>query len=135
VAGQNMAGGSVRYVKPVPLNVTHLAGLTTTIIGSVGHGIDADLVGIARGDSEAWRQLGDALAAEYEFDVNHLRLLVGKTTLVGAVVMGDQRLSRPLQRLIGEQIDITPIRDRLLAPNAPLASILVEYAQAIALAA
>jgi len=127
-AGQNMAGGSVRYVKPMPLNVTRLAGVTTTIIGSVGSGRDADLVGIARGDSELWRQLGQALVAEDEHEVNRLRLLVGPSTLVGAVLMGDQRLSRPLQRLIGEQIDITPIRGQLLAPRAPLAALLTQFA-------
>jgi NAD(P)H-nitrite reductase large subunit len=130
-AGQNMAGGSVRYVKPMPLNVTRLAGVTTTIIGSVGSGRDADLVGIARGDSELWRQLGQALVAEDEHEVNRLRLLVGQTTLVGAVLMGDQRLSRPLQRLIGEQIDISPIRAQLLAPNAPLAALLTTFAEGV----
>lgn len=127
-AGQNMAGASARYVKPVPLNVTRLAGVTTTIIGSVGSGRDADLVGIARGDSELWRQLGRALVAEDEHEVNRLRLLVGPSTLIGAVLMGDQRLSRPLQRLIGEQIDITPIRAQLLAPHAPLAALLTQFA-------
>ncbi len=130
-AGQNMAGGSIRYVKPMPLNVTRLAGVTTTIIGSVGAGRDADLVGIARGDSELWRQLGQALVAEDEHEVNRLRLLVGQITLVGAVLMGDQRLSRPLQQLIGEQVDITPIRDQLLAPGAPLATLLDRFAEGI----
>ena len=135
VAGQNMAGSSVRYLKPITLNVTRLAGLTTTIIGAVGNGRDPDLVGIARGDSEAWRNLGDAQVVEYEFEVNHLRLLIGQTTLVGAVVMGDQRLSRSLQHLIGGQIDITPIRDRLIAPSAPLDAILADFSQASELAA
>jgi nitrite reductase (NADH) large subunit len=128
-AGQNMAGGSTRYVKPMPLNVTRLAGVTTTIIGSVGTGRDADLVGIARGDSELWRHLGQALVAEEDHEVNRLRVLVGPTTLVGAVLMGDQRLSRPLQRLIGEQIDITPIRAHLLAPHAPLAALLSHFGE------
>ncbi len=128
-AGQNMAGGSLRYVKPTPLNVTRLAGITTTIIGSVGFGRDADLVGIARGDSELWRQLGQALVAEDEHEVNRLRLLVGPTTLIGAVLMGDQRLSRPLQRLISEQTDITSIRAQLLAPNAPLAALLTRLTE------
>jgi NAD(P)H-nitrite reductase large subunit len=127
-AGQNMAGGSVRYVKPTPLNVTRLAGITTTIIGSVGSGRDADLVGIARGDSELWRQLGQALVAEDEHAVNRLRLLIGPSTLIGAVLMGDQRLSLPLQRLISEQTDITPIRAQLLAPHAPLAALLTRFA-------
>lgn len=130
-AGQNMAGGHVRYVKPVPLNVTRLAGITTTIIGSVGAGRDADLVGIARGDSELWRQLGQALVAEEEHEVNRLRLLVGSTTLVGAILMGDQRLSRPLQRLIGDQVDITPIREQLLAPGAAVAVLLTRFADSI----
>lgn len=127
VAGRNMAGGNERYSKPMPLNVTRLAGITTTIIGRVGHGPDADVVGIARGDSETWRQLGEELAVEDVHEVNRLRLLVGKTTLVGAVVMGDQRPSRPLQRLIGQQTDITPIRERLLMPHAALAAILAEF--------
>jgi hypothetical protein len=122
-----MAGCNLHYVKPMPLNVTRLAGVTTTIIGSVGSGRDADLTGIARGDSELWRELGQALVAEDEHEVNRVRLLVGQTTLVGAVLMGDQRLSLPLQRLIGEQIDITPIRSQLLAPGAPLAALIVRF--------
>jgi len=96
----------------------------------VGSGRDADLVGIARGDSEAWRQLGDALVAEDHHEVNRLRLLVGANTLVGAVVMGDQTLSRPLQRLIAGGVDITPVRSQLLAPAAPLAQIITEFAHA-----
>ena len=50
--------------KLVPFNVTRLAGLTTTIIGTVGRGRDDDLVGIARGDSETWRQLADCMIAQ-----------------------------------------------------------------------
>ena len=130
VAGRNMAGGDVTYNKPVALNVTRLAGITTTIMGAVGSGRDADLVGIARGDSEAWRGLGDALVAEDDREANRLRLLIGPTTIVGAVLMGDQTLSRPLQRLIAESVDITPIRNRLLAPGAPLAKIITEFAHA-----
>ena len=127
-AGRNMAGGEIRYVKQPPLNVTRLAGLTTTIIGRVGQGRDADLVGIVRGDSETWRELRGALVAEDTFEVNRVRLLVGERTLVGAIVMGDQRPSRPLQRLIAGQIDIMPIREQLLAPDAPLAALVSEFA-------
>ena len=70
IAGQNMAGQAMPYHKAVPFNVTRLAGLTTTIIGTVGRGRDKDLLGIARGDSETWRQLPDALVAQNAFDVN-----------------------------------------------------------------
>jgi NADPH-dependent 2,4-dienoyl-CoA reductase/sulfur reductase-like enzyme len=126
VAGQNMAGGQVRYVKPMPLNVTRLVGVTTTIIGAVGRWPDADMVGLARGDSETWRQLGQALVAEDRHEVNRIRLLVGSRTLLGAVVMGDQTPSRPLQRLVGEQVDITPIRERLLASGAPIAALIAQ---------
>ncbi|MFQ5617270.1 MAG: NAD(P)/FAD-dependent oxidoreductase, partial [Anaerolineales bacterium] len=47
-AGLNMTGMQIPYRKQVPFNVTRLAGLTTTIIGTVGRGVDKDLVGIAR---------------------------------------------------------------------------------------
>ncbi len=125
-AGLNMAGGSAAYSKPVAMNVTRLANLTTTIIGAVGRGDDSDLLGIARGDSETWRRLPDAIAAQSDFDVNRLRVLVGGRTLLGAIVMGDQTLSQPLHHLILNQVDISSIRARLLQPDAPLADILAD---------
>ena len=120
LAGLNMAGCQQRYCRPAPVNVTRLAKLTTTIIGKVGSGIDRDLCGIARGDSETFRQLPDAIVAQSGFDVNRLRLMVGHQALIGAIVMGDQTLSRPLQELVLNEVDITPIRAPLLRPDAHL---------------
>jgi len=127
VAGLNMAGQATPYRKEVPFNVTRLAGLTTTIIGTVSRGPDQDLVGIARGDSETWRQLPDAIAAQDDFEVNRLRILVGQQTLLGAIVMGDQTLSRSLHHLIARRADVTPIRDRLLQPGASLADLIADF--------
>ena len=115
------------YRKSVPFNVTRLAGLTTTIIGTVGHGHDADLVGIARGDSETWRSLPDAIVTQSGFDVNHVRLLVGQKTLLGAVIMGDQTLSVPLQKMIVEHADISLIREKLLMRDARITDVVVEF--------
>ena len=126
-AGLNMAGKKKAYVKSAPFNVTRLAGLTTTIIGAVGRGRDEDLVGIARGDSETWRKLPDASVAQAGFDVNRLRLLVGEKTLLGAIVMGDQKLSFPLEKIISANVDITSIREKLLQPEAKIADIMVDF--------
>jgi NAD(P)H-nitrite reductase large subunit len=126
-AGLNMAGRLAAYQKAVPFNVTRLAGLTTTIIGTIGRGRDADLLGIARGDSETWRQLPDAIAAQSDFDVNRLRVMVGERTLLGAIVMGDQTLSQPLHHLITHQVDITPMRDSLLQPTPNLADLIADF--------
>lgn len=127
VAGLNMTGLRAPYVKPIAFNVTRLAGLTTTIIGMVGRGDDDDLVSIARGDSETWRQLPDAIIAQDNFEVNRLRLLIGARTLLGAIVMGDQTLSRPIQELVAQQADIRPIRDRLTAPGANIADLIADF--------
>jgi NAD(P)H-nitrite reductase large subunit len=126
-AGRNMAGKKTPYVKDPPFNVTRLAGLTTTIIGTVGRGRDHDLVGIARGDSETWRELPECVVAQRGFDVNRLRLLVGERTLLGAIVIGDQKLSLPLEKMISEKTDITPIREKLLMPNAKIGDVIVEF--------
>ena len=88
------------------------------ILGAVGSGKDEDLVSIARGDSEAWRLTPHAWVTSAEEDVNRVRLMIGERMLVGALVMGDQTWSRPLQRLIVHQADITPIRPALLSDSA-----------------
>ncbi|MGD8404215.1 MAG: FAD-dependent oxidoreductase [Anaerolineales bacterium] len=127
MAGLNMTGKQTVYVKKMPFNVTRLAGLTTTIIGTVGRGRDEDLVGIARGDSETWRSLPDAIVAQTGFEVNRLRLLVGERTLLGAIVMGDQQLSFPLEKIISNRADISSIREKLLHPNAPIGDIIADF--------
>jgi NAD(P)H-nitrite reductase large subunit len=140
IAGYNMAchpmAGSAgdqyqAYHKPVPYNITRLAGLPVTIIGTVGHGEDMDLPGIARGDSETWRFQREAVPTFTQYEVNRLRVMVGARTLLGAVVFGSQEPTELLKRLIGEQVDITPIRQQLLEPNAPIAAILADFARSL----
>lgn len=130
-AGLNMAGLQSPYQRSIPFNVTRLAGITTTIIGRIGQGRDEDTVGIVRGDSETWREIPEAILAQSGFEINHLRLILGERSLLGAVVMGDQTLSFPLQRMIAEEVDIRPLRSRLLANGANLPELLVEYWQAL----
>jgi nitrite reductase (NADH) large subunit len=127
VAGLNMAGRKSAYLKSPPFNVTRLAGLTTTIIGTVGRGRDEDLVGIARGDSETFRSLPDAIAAQSGFDVNRLRLMIGENHLIGAIVMGDQTLSLPLQKMIAGHADISPIREKLMARDVKIADVIADF--------
>ena len=132
-AGLNMAGKKVPYYKGVPFNVTRLAGLTTTIIGALGgREEDADVVGIVRGDSEGWRQMPDALVAQANFDINRMRLQVGERNLLGAVLMGDQTLSRAIHRLVVDKVDITPIREKILNPNGSVVDAIGDFWTALA---
>ena len=129
VAGRNMATDAVHpYVEPAaPMNVTRLAGFKITIIGTVGSGDDSDLAGIARGDSQHWRELGDAVTVELQSGESHIRLALGERTMAGAVVTGDQALSFPIQELIEAHADISGIIDRLEAPGAAVVQIVSDF--------
>jgi nitrite reductase (NADH) large subunit len=126
IAGLNMAGKSAVYHKFIPYNVTRLTNLTTTIVGMVGQGQVEDLWGIARGESETWRHLPDAIAAQSGFDVNHVRIMVGKKALLGAIIIGDQTLSKPLQDLVINQVDISAARRQMLNQPSALADLVVD---------
>jgi nitrite reductase (NADH) large subunit len=128
VAGSNMAGMRKPYQRKVPFNVTRIGRITTTLIGCIGQPeSDEDLVAIARGDSETWRSSGNAFAVKKESENNRVRLLIGDRTIQGALVMGDQTLSRPLQHLIAEQIDISSIRERLMDNSEELAELIQHF--------
>lgn len=129
IAGANMAGARLAYVKSIPFNVTQLAGLKVTIIGAVGKGKDDDLITIGRGDSEAWRLLPRAMVVSETDQVNRVRLVVGERHIVGALVMGDQTWSRPLQQLIVEKADISPIRPALLGDGTTALTHLANFYQ------
>jgi NAD(P)H-nitrite reductase large subunit len=129
VAGANMAGAKLAYVKGIPFNITQLAGLKVTIIGAVGRGKDDDLMSIARGDSEAWRLLPRAWTITERDDVNRVRLMLNERRIVGALVMGDQTWSRPLQRLIAAQADISSIQPALAAGGSAALAQLAQFYQ------
>ncbi len=125
-----MTGERIAYVKEAPFNVTQLAGLKVTIIGAVGKGKhDGDLITIARGDSQAWRLLTEAMVVAERDDVNRVRLMVGDRTIVGALVMGDQTWSKPLQRMVAAQADISPIRAQLTEGGAASLTRLAHFYQ------
>lgn len=118
IAGANMTGAGLAYTKGVPFNVTQMTGLKVTIIGAVGGGKNEDLVAITRGESEAWRVPPKSWVLSERDDVNRVRLLIGERTIAGALVMGDQTWSRPLQKLVVGKADIAPVRDALRGENA-----------------
>jgi NAD(P)H-nitrite reductase large subunit len=125
-AGINMAGGTARYHRQVAINVLRLAGVMTTIIGAVGSRGDEE-ISMMRGSSETWRQLPNTIAVASGRGINQVRILVSETTLQGAVVMGEQILSQPLQELISEKVDISSIRPFLLEGNEKLGRVLMEF--------
>jgi NAD(P)H-nitrite reductase large subunit len=61
------------------------------------------------------------------FAVNRVRLVIGEKTLLGAIVMGDQKLSRPLEKMISDNVDISSIREELLIPGARIGDVIAEF--------
>ncbi len=124
-AGRNMTGAAEPYRKAVPMNVTRLAGLVTTVIGVVGGGKDLDMVGITRGQSEGWSAGADAFTLQDRHGTDRVRVMLDERHVVGALVMGSQQLSKPLARLVAERTDISPIRAECAAdPDAALQRLL-----------
>ncbi|MFN8668151.1 MAG: FAD-dependent oxidoreductase [Gemmatimonadaceae bacterium] len=113
VAGMNMSGTRVALRKRVPLNVTKVGGVTVTIVGAVGGAPDPDLLTLTRGQSERWVTDPNAWSVGGARLGDRLRVMISGHVIVGAVVMGDQHLSRTLAHLIGEEVDISPLRPAL----------------------
>jgi hypothetical protein len=122
-----MAGQNQMYRRTVATNVLRLARVMTTIIGAIGSGRDDGQIYMTRGSSETWQQLPNTIATEGGAEVSHVRLMVGAQTLLGALVMGDQKISRPLREMINDQVDITPIREQLLQSDAQLGQFIMDY--------
>ncbi len=131
IAGANMAGAAIAYHKPVAFNVTHIGGLTTTVIGTIGTvEEDEDLIAIVRGESETWHDPADNLVSEFVDSGSRLRINFGDHYILGALVMGDQELSRPLQEMIVNQVDISPIRHLLIQQPSETPRIITRYWEA-----
>ncbi|MBP6443460.1 MAG: FAD-dependent oxidoreductase [Gemmatimonadales bacterium] len=130
IAGLNMAGVRVAHRKHPPINVTRVAGITATIIGAVGTADDPDLLTLTRGQSERWATDPDAWSVAAARRGDRLRVVVSGRAIVGAVVMGDQRVSQPLAHLIGEEVDISALRPALEAAPEDAMDLLLAFCDA-----
>lgn len=129
-AGTNMAGGATPYLRGIPFNVTRVGGLIVTIVGHVGQpGEDTDLVSIVHGDSETWREGADSFAVHSQNRTARIRLAVGEDCLVGAVILGDQTLSRPLTDLVLNRVPLGRLRQQLLKSPEQAVQVLLDYGQ------
>ncbi len=130
IAGLNMAGTRVAHRKRAPINVTRVGGITATIIGAVGSGDDPDLITLTRGQSERWMTSADAWTVSGAKFGDRLRVMVSGQAIVGAVVMGDQRVSRALAHLVGEAVDISELRPALEADPTDALDLLLDFCDA-----
>lgn len=129
-AGANLAGAGLPYRKHVPMNVTRVAGLVTTVIGAVGGGKDPDLKTMTRGQSESWTARGPSTTVQDRHGTDRVRVLLGERVVQGAIVMGSQVLSHPLARLVADRADISSIRPECVArPAAALDRLLAFHDQ------
>jgi NAD(P)H-nitrite reductase large subunit len=80
-----------------------------------------------RGSSESWLQLPNTIATESGTSDSHLRLIVSDKYLLGALIMGDQTISKPLRDLIDAHADISTIRNDLLQSGSTLGPALVDF--------
>lgn len=130
IAGMNMSGTRVALRKRVPMNVTKIGGITATIVGAVGAADDPDLLTLTRGQSERWLADPDAWSIGGARRGDRLRVVVSGRAIVGAVVMGDQQLSRTLAHLIGEDVDISALRPALDASPEDAMDRLLDFCHA-----
>jgi GTPase SAR1 family protein len=93
----------------------------------VGGGETEDEFTIVRGESETWQQMPDAVVCQNNFEVNRLRVMLGEIKILGAVLMGDQSLSQPLEDLVANEVDISDIRHDLLNNSESLGPTLLKY--------
>ncbi len=126
-AAWNMAGRRQIYQRSADINVVRLGGIMISIIGAVGSGRDEDLVSVARGSSETWSAPPNSITSVEGGEVNHLRLMIGERTLLGGLIVGDQTLSIPLQEMISNQVDITPIKPHLMQAGLALGQRIVDF--------
>jgi len=133
LAAINMTGAKQPYRKGVPFNAALLFGLHLTAIGQVAaagrDGDDAEeLSFISRGSSEVWtaKPGGGYTSAWADDGTSSQRLVVRDNAIVGALLLGNQRLADPLRDLIDQRASIAGVRSSLLSGGDGLAQAVMD---------
>ncbi len=74
---------------------------------------DTDISMFVSSDKKIWEMYRHRVDMAHNDEISRVRVLVGKQTIVGAVVMGDQTPAYPLLHMIQEKTDLSLIHSRL----------------------
>ncbi len=132
-AALNMVGQPYAYEKGSPFNACLLFGLHITTMGQVNPRPDekkAVVQHLSRGSSEVWytypRSYNSAWAEE---GPNTLRMVVNDDQLVGALLMGNQRLADPLRYLIENEVSLAGWEEALYTGGSMLQQRILDFWQ------
>ncbi len=127
-AAYNMAGMNRPYQKGIPFNVCKFFGLHLTIIGQIAPSAEGEEVQhLSRGSSQLWfRRPQSHVSAWAEGGDGSLRLSLQQDKLVGAMLIGEQRLADPLRYIIEEGISVAHLDDALKSGGEPLRAAVLE---------
>lgn len=114
------------YQKGSPFNAALLYGIHLTVIGQISGNLKENegeaLSYLSRGSSQVWTApfSSSYRSAWNEEGSNSIRIVMDKGRVVGALILGEQRLADPLRELIQQEVDLSAHQEQLLAAGEAL---------------
>jgi NAD(P)H-nitrite reductase large subunit len=114
------------YQKGSPFNAALLYGAHLTVIGQISGNLKENegeaLSYLSRGSSQVWTApfSSSYRSAWNEEGSNSIRIVIDRDRIVGALILGDQRLADPLRELIQQEVDMSAFQEQLLSAGEKL---------------
>lgn len=114
------------YQKGSPFNAALLYGVHLTVIGQISGSLKENegeaLSYLSRGSSQVWTApfSGNYRSAWDEDDANSIRIVMADGRIVGALLLGEQKLADPLRELVQKEADLSNYQEQLLAAGEDL---------------
>jgi len=114
------------YEKGSPFNAAMLYGIHLTVIGQISGNLKENegeaLSYLSRGSSQVWTApFSSSYRSAWDKDgANSIRIVMDGSRIVGALILGDQRLADPLRELVQQEVDLSAYQEQLLSAGADL---------------
>jgi hypothetical protein len=113
------------YQKGSPFNSALLFGVHLTVIGQISGGRADDgeeRSYLSRGSSQVWTApFASNYRSAWDKDgTSSIRIVMAGGRIVGALLMGNQRLADPLRQLVQEEADLSAYQEQLLTAGDDL---------------
>lgn len=118
------------YQKGSPFNAALLYGVHLTVIGQISGSLKENegesLSYLSRGSSQVWTApFSSNYRSAWDKDgANSLRIVMAGGRLVGALLLGEQRLADPIREMVQKEADLSAYQDQLLTAGDNLPQLL-----------